>query len=1103
MAIKVNNVTVIDDSRNATVVNASANSLTYSGTNVLATAAEINQLDGLTDNVQSQLDGSAAVVGTLDRTFTSGETVSLTLSESVPTPIVSVIKEIPQTGVTSNDWDVASDGANYTLHDTAYDTTLTPSEVGFLNVVGRSSVSAHQYSLGVAFDLSTASYDNVSFSLSGQDADPASITFNTDGTKMYVAGSNNDSVYQYTLSTAFDLSTASYDNVSFSVVGQESAPYSVTFNTDGTKMYMAGEGNDSVFQYTLSTAFDISTASYDNASFDVSGQDVAPSSITFDSNGTRIYILGFGTDSVYQYSTSKEALVLGTGSFAAEDVGKRIVGNGGEAILTAADGSFEEQTAFNDDSTIAAGDWSMFALDVESADAGLTLSGLTTIIQFADVDQWSYDNISFGIGQEPSPTGIAFNNDGTKMYIIGEFQDSIYQYTLSTAFDLSTASYDNVSLLVEQEDNEPQSVAFNNSGTKMYIVGLSSGEVNQYSLSTSFDLSTASYDNVVLLQQDRDDTPRSFIFNNDGTKMYILGDEFNYVYQYTLSTAFDLSTASYDNVSFSVSNEETQPTGINFNSDGSKMYILGNATDSVHQYTLGFPFDINTASYDNLSFSVSSTAGSDPFSFVFNDDGTKMYLVGKSNSSVYQYTTADFTFFIPTSTNHTAITTASTDTEFWTDINSMTADDSVNDGSVFYAVSTDDRTTWSIIDDTEGVRNIVRDNNGTWEVNDASDYGTETWVAASENDEFYALEEAVATAGEITEGFDLSGASYDSVSFSVATEAVTPSDIEFKSDGTKMYILEGITNRDVYQYSLSTAFDITTASYDSVSFDISTQAGGGYGLFFKPDGTSFYVADVDTESIYQYNLSTAWDLSTASYASKSFSISSQSTDPRGVSFKTDGTKMFVVATGADLVFQYTLGTAWDVSTASYDSVSFSGATQESFPRYLVFSSNGTKFFIGGNTDSIYEYDLNAAWDISTASYSGNSLSVLAQEGSSNGLRFNSDGTKAFVVGFDNDTVFQYATFSTTSANRMDATQLNAVSDANHYTLSDDLDLAITLTMPDGNTNSPTSDGVSINYDANVVNQGAVLGTDYEFDAPAGDTVRITALSDENFKVKVI
>jgi hypothetical protein len=57
-------------------------------------------------------------------------------------------------------------------------------------------------------------------------------------------------------------------------------------------------------------------------------------------------------------------------------------------------------------------------------------------------------------------------------------------------------------------------------------------------------------------------------------------------------------------------------------------------------------------------------------------------------------------------------------------------------------------------------------------------------------------------------------------------------------------------------------------------------------------------------------------------------------------------------------------------------------------------------------------------------------------------------------------------------------------------------------MTSGST-VPSSDGVAINYDANVLNKGAVLGTDYDFDAPAQNKVRITALASNNLKVRVV
>ena len=43
--------------------------------------------------------------------------------------------------------------------------------------------------------------------------------------------------------------------------------------------------------------------------------------------------------------------------------------------------------------------------------------------------------------QETSPMGLAFNNDGTKMFVSGNTGDDVNEYTLTTGFDVSTASF--------------------------------------------------------------------------------------------------------------------------------------------------------------------------------------------------------------------------------------------------------------------------------------------------------------------------------------------------------------------------------------------------------------------------------------------------------------------------------------------------------------------------------------------------------------------------------------------------------------------------------------------------------------------------------------
>ena len=270
-----------------------------------------------------------------------------------------------------------------------------------------------------------------------------------------------------------------------------------------------------------------------------------------------------------------------------------------------------------------------------------------------DLSSASYDSVSFSVaGQDSEPTGLAFNSSGTKMYVLGNSTNSVYQHSLSTAFDLSTASYDSVSFSVASQDGTPTSVAFNTDGTKMYVIGLDNDAVFQYSLSTGFDLSTASYGSVSLDVSGQETNPFGISFNNDGTKLYVAGYASDSVYQYSLSTAFDLSTASYDSVSFSVSSEVNNPYEITFNADGTKMYILGDATDSVYQYSLSTAFDLSTASYDNLSFSV---AGQDsvPFGLSFNSAGTKMYVVGVATDTIYQYSTVALTQTLDLSTGTT------------------------------------------------------------------------------------------------------------------------------------------------------------------------------------------------------------------------------------------------------------------------------------------------------------------------------------------------------------------------------------------------------------------------------------------------------------------
>jgi DNA-binding beta-propeller fold protein YncE len=203
--------------------------------------------------------------------------------------------------------------------------------------------------------------------------------------------------------------------------------------------------------------------------------------------------------------------------------------------------------------------------------------------------------------------------------------------------------------------------------------------------------------------------------------------------------------------------------------------------------------------------------------------------------------------------------------------------------------------------------------------------------------------------------------------------------------------------------------DISTADYDNKSFDVGSEEPNPYGLFFKPDGTKLYIVGNKNDTVYQYSLSTAWDISTASYDNESFYVGSEDSTPLGLFFKPDGTKLYIIGNGNDTVYQYSLSTAWDISTASYDNESFYVRSEESAPLGLFFKPDGTKFYIVGyGDDTVYQYSLSTAWDISTASYDNESFDVGSEESSLTGLSFKPDGTKLYIVGYVNDTVYQYS-----------------------------------------------------------------------------------------------
>jgi hypothetical protein len=240
----------------------------------------------------------------------------------------------------------------------------------------------------------------------------------------------------------------------------------------------------------------------------------------------------------------------------------------------------------------------------------------------------------------------------------------------------------------------------------------------------------------------------------------------------------------------------------------------------------------------------------------------------------------------------------------------------------------------------------------------------------------------------------------------------------------------GSSSDTVFQYNLGTAWDVTTATYTAGNgLSIAAQDTAAGDIFFKPDGLAFYLLGDTNNSVFQYTIGTAWTINTGAYASKSFSVAAQETSPTGLWFRPDGSTMYVVGSASDNINQYSLGTAWDVTTATFVQA-FSISAQDGVTASLVFNPTGTSFYTTGtNNDNVYQYNLGTAWDISTSVFVPNQFHVGTEESTPTGLfiDFTADN-RAYVSGASTDAVYQYNTATTSVSFASD--RINWNSDTN-------------------------------------------------------------------------
>ena len=267
----------------------------------------------------------------------------------------------------------------------------------------------------------------------------------------------------------------------------------------------------------------------------------------------------------------------------------------------------------------------------------------------------------------------------------------------------------------------------------------------------------------------------------------------------------------------------------------------------------------------------------------------------------------------------------------------------------------------------------------------------------------------IGTAGSVA------GAAHNSLSYDVSGDTIAPAEITYGDSYTKMYVCGGTV---AYQYDTTTAGSADGISALSYSFDFTAQITTLHGLAFNTDGTKVFALDV-SGNVYRYTLTTAWRISTAGYDTHTTSTpTGQITQGRTLKFNTEtvtlgatpyiaGRLMYIgeqKGAGNDTIEYYSLASAFDLTTVNNEG-NLAVHTEFSSISGFDFCLNMSKIIAVGDSTEVQEY----SYDVSDGSilHVATADSTTYFDATISGIAMLEDGTRGVIIGATNDTIFDY------------------------------------------------------------------------------------------------
>lgn len=283
-----------------------------------------------------------------------------------------------------------------------------------------------------------------------------------------------------------------------------------------------------------------------------------------------------------------------------------------------------------------------YYLHLVAQDAAGNLGAFTVPSATAEVvlNQWDLSRMSFPgtavsvSGKDTFPAGLYVSSDGTVLLLAGDSSNSIHRYTMSPGWSLASLTFAE-SLLISATDSAITDVYMSPDGTKLFWLGNSTDTVYMHTLPTPYSLvgalvlPTASF----ALPQDTGNT--GLTFSPDGLSMFTSGSSSDRVNQYTLTVSLDITTASFTR-NLSLTGIESTVHFVEFGNAGLALYIAGTGSQTIRRYDLPTAYNLTSAVLSAQTFSLSGITAI-PFGFRWNQGtGAQAFMTDDTNNRIIE-----------------------------------------------------------------------------------------------------------------------------------------------------------------------------------------------------------------------------------------------------------------------------------------------------------------------------------------------------------------------------------------------------------------------------------------------------------------------------------